>query len=98
MGIQKYRADRKEEPDAQGVTCWYCDWLGGPTLAKLENCPTDEDILGRRMVWPTGEPDTFFSIPAACQYKGRRITGFLTCEDRVWKFNMYTSQRPKLRD
>ena len=64
--MQKYRADKSEHmPD--GSTAWFAVWMGGPTLAKVENCRLD-NMAGdmRRTVYVTGEPDTYFSIPAVC--------------------------------
>lgn len=35
----------------------------------------------RRNVKITGQPDTFFSIPASVQVKGKTVTGFLYTQD-----------------
>ncbi len=67
--MQKYRAD-KATPQADGATLWYAHWLGGPTLAKIQNCRIDGAEL-RRAVYITGEPNTWFSIPAATRVRGR---------------------------
>jgi len=61
--------------------------MGGPTISKLEECPTP---FGRRTVYVTGEADTFFTIPASCRFKGKTVSGFLTCKDRAWEFHAYT--------
>lgn len=34
----------------------------------------------RATVYATGEPDTFFSIPAVCRLMGKRVKGYLTIE------------------
>ena len=79
MGLQKYRADRAE-PQADGSIHYYADWMGGPSLAKIANCRMDGSDL-RRMVYVTGEPDTWFSQPAACKVKGETVRGYLTGDD-----------------
>ncbi len=76
--MQKYRADfAKAQPD--GARVWYSDWMGGPSLAKIDACRL-ENLEGdmRRTVDVLGEPDTAFSIPAACKLGGRRVNGYLT--------------------
>lgn len=80
MGLQKYRADdATTQPD--GATVWRSRWMGGTTLAMIENCRL-ESLAGdmRRTVYITGEPDTWFSIPAACIIAGKRINGYVTQE------------------
>jgi hypothetical protein len=76
--MQKYRADTgKRQPD--GAMVWHAQWIGGPSLAKIDNCRL-ATIAGepRATVYITGEPDTFFSIPAVCSYKGCRVRGYVT--------------------
>lgn len=76
--MQRYRANTSEtQPD--GAKLWYSNWLGGPTLAKIENCKL-ESLQGdmRRTVYITGEPDTYFSIPAVCKIAGCRVKGYVT--------------------
>lgn len=79
--MQKYRADysRKQEDHA---VLWFADWIGGPTLSKIKNCRL-HNLEGepRRSVYITGEPDTWFSIPAVTQYYGKRIKGYVTSDD-----------------
>jgi hypothetical protein len=84
MGLQKYRVDEIEGADENGAIRCYTRWIGGPTLALVRNCPTP---FGPRTVYVRDEPDTYFSIPAACQYRGRTITGWLDCEDGAWTFH-----------
>ena len=96
MGLQKYRADVASPPDAWGQVEWVARWMGGPTLALVRNCVTP---WGRRTVYVTGEPDTWFSVPAACSYKKRRMTGYLTTKEietpdgpvRVAEFRAHTT-------
>lgn len=77
----RYRADEAhQQPD--GATAWYAKWMGGPTLAKIENCRL-ENMAGdmRRTVTVTGEPDTAFSIPAQCSVAGVKVKGYVTEDD-----------------
>lgn len=46
----------------------------------------------RRTARVTGEPDTFFSLPARVKVRGRTVTGFLTVDRsdpsvREWRFH-----------
>jgi hypothetical protein len=79
--MQKYRADiRKEQNDC--AVLWSSQWMGGPTLARVNNCRL-ESLEGnmRATVYVTGAADTFFSIPAVCSLKGARVRGYLTSDD-----------------
>ena len=93
---QKYRADYSTtNPD--GSVSHFTQWMGGPSLAKITNCPCEDG--DRRTVIVTGEADSFFSIPAATARKGLTIKGFLTTTDdtceggRTWLF-ISTDPRP----
>lgn len=79
--MQKYRAD-KPTVQGDGATLWHAVWLGGPTLAKIENCRL-ANLAGdmRRTVYITGAADTFFSIPAVCKIAGCRVRGYVTGDD-----------------
>lgn len=79
--LQKYRAD-KAEKQGDGATVWYADWMGGPTVSKIENCRL-ENLCGemRRTVYVTGEADTWFSIPAVCKLAGKKVTGYITGDE-----------------
>ena len=76
--MQKYRADVSVE-QGDGAVAWYAEWMGGPSLAKIDNCRL-ESLAGdmRRTVYITGEPDTFFSQPAVCKLGGCRVRGYVT--------------------
>lgn len=79
--MQKYRADSSTvQPD--GATIWKADWQFGPSLARINNCRA-EKLSGepRLTVYITGEPDTFFSIPAVCSFKSCRVKGYVTGDD-----------------
>ena len=91
MGLQKYRADRAE-PQTDGSTRYYADWMGGPSLAKIANCRI-ATVDTRRMVYVTGEPDTWFSIPAACKVKGATVRGYLTSDDAGMIFHAMDAHR-----
>ena len=76
--MQKYRADfSTKQPD--GAIVWCARWMGGEPLAKINNCRLD-NLAGdmRSTVYVTGEPDTWFSIPAACRLMGCYVKGYVT--------------------
>lgn len=84
--MQKYRFDREGKPCPNGAIPIYSEWMGGPSLAGIRNCPTN--LNGdARTVYITGEPDTFFSIPAACRMFGCYVKGFVTSDDDGYRFN-----------
>lgn len=87
MGLQKYRADESDAPDANGAVAHYARWIGGPSLAKITACPVRNGVMPPRTVFITGESDTFFSQPAACYYRGRTVRGYVTRRDGAWLFN-----------
>jgi hypothetical protein len=79
--MQKFRADKSEvQPD--GAIVWSAHWIGGPSLARINNCRLDK-LEGdmRRTVYITGEANTFFSIPAVTRLGGRRVRGYVTGDD-----------------
>lgn len=75
MGLQKYRADIMSQTQSDGSVPWFTKWMGGPSLSLIRNCPTP---FGPRTVYVRGEPDSWFSIPAACVHKRKTITGYIT--------------------
>lgn len=78
MAVARYRRDTSsQQPD--GATLWFTEWLGGPTLAAIENCRL-ENLAGdmRRTVEITGEADTYFSIPARISIGGKTVRGYVT--------------------
>jgi hypothetical protein len=81
MTMQKYRADISET-QSDGAIVWKAQWMGGPSLARVNNCRL-ENLEGdmRATVYVTGEADTWFSIPAVCSLKGARVRGYLTSDD-----------------
>ncbi len=90
MGLQKYRADMAGEKQSNGAIPWLTNWMGGPSLALIRNCPTP---FGNRTVYVRGEANTYFSIPAACVYNRKTITGYITTDDNgEYVFRAHTSQ------
>lgn len=81
MGLQKYRAD-SHETQADGAKLWFANWMGGPSLSKIENCRW-ATLQGepRITAYIRGEADTYFSIPAACHYLGKTLKGYVTNDD-----------------
>ncbi len=79
--MQKYRADECKRQD-DGAKVWHANWIGGPMISKIENCRL-VTLAGdmRRTVYITGEPDTWFSIPAVCKIQGCRVRGYVTSDD-----------------
>lgn len=85
--MQKYRAD-VSETQSDGAVLWSAKWLGGPSLARINNCrlvTLSGDM--RRTVYITGEPDTVFSQPAVCSIGGKRVRGYVTSEDGALVFH-----------
>lgn len=102
MGLQKYRADKAGSKQSDGAVPYYTDWVGGPSLALIRNCRIEGidriayGDLAPRTVYIQGEPDTYFSIPAACEARidGKRkvIKGFVMCEGNEMYFRAYKNQ------
>ncbi len=79
--MQKYRADEYQRQDDDAIL-WYAKWLGGPSLSKIAHCRWESlHTQYRPTVYITGEPDTAFSQPAVCSYKGKRVRGYVTGDD-----------------
>lgn len=91
MGLQKYRADTATA-QADNSIHWHANWIGGPSLAKIQNCRIDGSDL-RRMVYVTGDPDSYFSQPAACKVSGQVVRGYLTGDDSGMIFHAMDSHR-----
>lgn len=80
MGLQKFRADIAGEKQKNGAIPFFTNWMGGPTLALIRNCPVNKSISSRT-VYIRGEAENFFSIPAACSYRGKIISGYVCVSD-----------------
>jgi len=81
MGLQKFRADYAGAKQKNGGTPFYTSWVGGPTLALVRDCKCDNASISPRTVYIREVADSYFSIPAACRYKGRTITGRIMLDD-----------------
>lgn len=57
------------------------------SLAKIVNCPCEDGK--RRTIRITGEPDTFFSVPASVCVKKTRVSGFVSLGENGPKFIAY---------
>lgn len=90
MGIQKYRFDRAGQRSTNGSVPLYTDWMGGPSLAGIRNCPCPDGVA--RTVYITNDPDTFFSIPARVMKKGKVYNGFVSVDDDGY---IFTSSKMK---
>ena len=96
MGLQKYRADKPGEVQSNGAIPFYTEWIGGPTLALIRKCPVENAPIPPRTVYIRGEADTWFSVPAVCQYRGQIITGYVTTNDMgEYVFRAHTNQGAK---
>ena len=79
--MQKYRADFSTK-QGDGAVVWCSRWFGGEPLARINNCRIESMEGGmRRTVYVTGEPDTWFSIPAAIRLQGCYVRGYITSDD-----------------
>jgi hypothetical protein len=92
MGLQKYRVDIEGGKQPNGGTPCYAQWMGGPTLALVRDCVIENLELEPRTVYVQGEADTWFSIPAACRFRGRTITGYLTMNESEYVFRAHSGQ------
>ena len=89
MSLQKFRASERFE-FSNGAIGYrpggFADCIG--PFAKVENCPVADSGGMLRTAYASGYADTFFSVPAAMSYKGKRIAGYFTCEDGACVFNV----------
>lgn len=97
MGLQKFRADIKGDTQKNGGTPYYTRWMGGPYLALVRDCKIENTVIDTgvspRTVYVRSEPDTYFSQPAACSYKGKTLRGYLTTDDNgEYVFRVYKNQ------
>jgi hypothetical protein len=94
MSLQKYRADTsRTQPD--GAVLWYAQWMGGPSLAKISRCRI-EGTDKRATVYVTGQPDTWFSQPAATRVKGQYVGGYVTADGEDIVFHAMDRFKPRL--
>lgn len=78
MGIKKYRDDIRGEKQKNGGIPFFTHWMWGPSLSLIRDCETP---FGRRTVYVQGAAETFFSIPAAIEFRRRKIHGFVSMDD-----------------
>lgn len=57
-------------------------------LSKIKNCPVSGTTI-RRTASITGQPDTYFSIPARIKYKEKNISGFVSYNEEGYYFVPY---------
>lgn len=86
--LQKYRADKQGAKSANGSIPWYTNWMGGPSLALIRDCPCliNGENVTARSVYVRGDADTYFTIPAACRFKGKDVRGYLTADEKGFTF------------
>ena len=88
MGLQKFRADRAWSKQSDGAVVWVTEWNGGRTIALVRDCRCldqgGNEVIPRRTVYAAGVPDTYFSIPAACVYRGKTIRGVLFSDGELY--------------
>lgn len=103
----KYRVDRDETNDA-GQLLGYADWRYGPSLSRIKGALVYDPgngkhydpetyvaprLTGTVTAYITGEPDTFFSIPARARYRGKWYKGWVTTkehfEDDWWHYPVW---------
>jgi hypothetical protein len=77
----------------QRPTSHQTDCLG--PYARVTNCPIAGTGL-RLTCYATGYADTFFSVPAATQHRGKHVTGFFMCEDGNIEFHVMDKHRERV--
>lgn len=90
-----YRIDRYEtnehDPEQQ---LGFCDWIGGPTLSNVKGAiVAGSEPPVRRAARITGEPLHAFALPARASIGGRIVQGALSCDDGVYRFHPWPSDR-----
>jgi len=53
-------------------------------LWAVKHCPCVDGVARRARI--TGQPDTFFSVPAQVKVKGVTVTGFVTSDENGYRF------------
>jgi hypothetical protein len=84
--MAKYRCDEKVENE-HGQTLGFANWMGGPSLTYVSGIICED---GTKANWfKSAEADTYFTIPGYIHRKGKRVQGFLTCDDGRYEFVSY---------
>ena len=82
--MAKFRYKDKEEEKEHGQILGYYLWMGGRQLTYVGGAICED---GEKANWfATDDADTFFSIPGYIHKKGKKIKGFVTVEDNLYKF------------
>ena len=84
--MQRFYADPRHTVTSSNGAVGYSpgvhrDCLG--PYAKVKNCPVmvGEREVARLTCYAQDYADTWFSIPAATRYKGKRVKGYFTSDD-----------------
>lgn len=85
--FQKFRIDGEDEPEYNGSIRCYTYWMPGKTTAAIANCPIDIAGEPRRMVYLTGEADTYFTVPAVCKLFSITVKGYITMDLQGYTFH-----------
>lgn len=96
MPMQRIRADYPGLTQPSGALPWYfgAPGMGWRILAKVQNCPCEDGKP--RTVYITGQPDTYFSIPAATRVKGRYVAGYVTSDENGMRFECMDRHRDRM--
>jgi hypothetical protein len=70
-----------------GQTLGFAHWMGGPSLTYVKGVICEGGTVAN---WfKTDKSDTWFSTPGYIHQKGKRIKGFLSCEEDIYRFTAY---------
>lgn len=94
MPMQIYRADTSLPAQQNGAVAWFHRWGPAHILAKVQNCPCEDGKP--RTVYITGQPDTYFSQPAATRVKGRYVAGYVTGDESGMRFECMDRHRDRM--
>ena len=87
MAGLKYRVDR-EDVNEHGQVLGFAEWMGGPTLARVKNAVCHDGK--QRTAFVTGNPLTYFSLPARVNIGKSSVKGSLAvCEDGLYTFHPF---------
>ncbi len=90
----KYRMDKFAE-QLDGSINAYASWIGGPSLSAILKCRIH--LSDKRLsVYISGEPDTYFSIPAYTRCKGKYVKGYITSDEMGNIFHAMDSHKERL--
>lgn len=82
--MAKFRFQDKQETTEHGQILGYELWRGRPSLTYVGGIICED---GSRANWfKLDEADTWFSVPGYIHKYGKKVKGFMTCEDGIYKF------------